>query len=97
MYKIAVLGGIRKKQLADIISKQLISLLMLQERPSSLAKKSYLGRTNHHTLQDFRNIPEQKNLLNKLVAQDKTRPEIMNNRYASLISKNITSCRNQSA
>ena len=42
-------GRDKEKQLADIISKQLISVLMLQERPSSLAKKSYLGRTNHHT------------------------------------------------
>ena len=75
--------------MADIISKQLISVLMLQERPSSLAKNPIWGERIitplESSLQDFRNIPEQQNLLNKLVDQDKTRPKIMNNRCASLI------------
>ena len=61
--------------MADIISKQLISVLMLQERPSSLAKNPIWGERIitplESSLQDFRNIPEQQNLLNKLIAQDK--------------------------
>ena len=69
--------------MADIISKQLISVLMLQERPSSLAKNPIWGERIitplESSLQDFRNIPE-------LVAQDKTRHKIINNRYASLIT-----------